>query len=671
MNYEQWNQAIISFFFEECEPDEVVFLQTSPETLSEIAALSDFNTKDAADSLTTAVREKVVKTGRRVNLWSIDPKNLLVNSRHKEPLQVAFLALTVLAASRMESENTVSATDYYVRLNEALFGMSIKGKPDGFDRNQFESFWKHLQGWAKDKHDVELHLTIGPQTRRYVWFPISQSLISKHDRLNIQRFFHESNLKSGTHLAESQLLAQLQTWKSLRNLPAKIRGPIEQRTPEIRLILRQIQSLLKNWNGEPPEATLRTRTKRRSVTIDVQLCFDLYGNVNHARYWFRCQNSFPIPLEPNSLLVERLMPHDERWYQPFIVPDDRRSFWSMQNNLELKSADRNPITFRLEPSDIWVFRRDLARDDGWLSQGNLLLHEDHLIVFRERRRKDVEQFLNQVCEERNSPKKIRVAGSETGWEFIIAKPTALSKSSLMGYHVTTSDRIRLVGGLPVDRRSNSYLDFCLPIIVVPSLIASIKDSFYINDQAFQVPSNHKVELPDRLDPGLYHLSYLDCQTSMRVITPTCSNEHERHTLTIGLSRDRNFLPIYQDYEIMANLSKSAVWLTGAEFLGTDVPDVTLEQVQTELPAKEGSSDILSKTPAEFISLVVKTAIELKQDKASAPDWLRKAIEYLDQNVALRTLVQKKLEHYHKTALSYSNLRKEGGDSHGSETVPRR
>ena len=506
--------------------------------------------------------------------------------------------------------------------------------------------------------------------RRYVWFPISQSLISQYDRLHIQRFFHESNLKSGTHLAEPQLLAQLQTWKSLRKFPAKIRGPIVQRTPEIRLILRQIQSLLKNWNGEPPEATLRTRTKRRSVAIDVQLCLDPYGNVNHVRYWFRCRNALPIPLEPNSLLVERLKPLDDQWYQPFIVPDDRRSFWNLQNNLELKSASSSPMTFRLEASDIWVFRLDLARDNGYLSQGNLLLHEDHLIVFREKRGIDVELFLNQVCEEKNSPKKIRVAGGETGWQYLIAKPTALSKSSLMGYHVTTSDRIRLVGGLPVDRGSNSYLDFCLPMIVVPSLIASTKDSFYINDQAFQIPSNRKIELPDRLDPGLYHLSYLDCRPSvLRVITPTRSNEHERRTLTMGLSRDRNYLPIYQDCEIMANFSESGVWLTGAKFLGADVPDVTWEQVQTEPPTKEGSSDILSKTPAELISLIVKTAIELKQGKASAPDWLPKAIEYLDQNVALRTLVQKKLGHYHETALPYSNLRKEGGDSHGSETVP--
>ncbi len=671
MNYEQWNRAIISYIFEDRDPGEVVFLQTNAETLGEIAKMSGFNVADAAESLKVSVRDKVVQAGNRLNFWSIDPKNFRIHSPDKEPLQVAFLALTVLAASQMESDNTISPRDYYVRLNYVLFGVSIKGKPNGFNRNQFEAFWKHLQEWAEDKHDVELHLTIGPQTRRYVWFPISQSLINKHDRLNIQRFFHESNLKSGTHLAESQLLAQLQTWKSLRKFPAKIRGPIEQRTPEIRLILRQIQSLLKNWDGEPPDAPLRTRTKRRSVAIDVQLCFDLYGNVDHVRYWFRCRNAFPIPLEPNSLLVERLKPLDERWYQPFIVPDDRRSFWSLRNNLELKSANSNPLTFRLKSSDIWIFRQDLARDNGWLSQGNLLLHEEHRIVFREGRRRDVELFLDKVCKERNSPVKIRVAGGETGWQYLIVKPTALSQSSLMGYHVTTSDQIRLVGGLPADRRSNSYLDICLPMVVVPSLVDLTDESFYINDQLLRVPSNRKIEFPDGLDPGMYGLSYLDCRTTLRVVSPIRSTEHEKQTSIIKFDRHTKKTPIFKDCEVTEISSEPGVWLSGAKFFGKDIPEVTWGDVRTEPQSREEDTDSLLKSPAELISLVVKTAIELKQDKASVPDWLGKAIEYLDRNVALRSLVQKKLGHYHETALSYANLRKEGGNSHGSETVSRR
>ena len=90
MNYEQWNQAIISYFFEECEPGEIVFLQTNGETLAEIAAPFNFSAQDAAESLIKAVRNEVVKTGDRVNLWSIDPTNTWISFQATKPPQVLF-----------------------------------------------------------------------------------------------------------------------------------------------------------------------------------------------------------------------------------------------------------------------------------------------------------------------------------------------------------------------------------------------------------------------------------------------------------------------------------------------------------------------------------------------------------------------------------------------------
>ena len=43
VTYEQWNRAIISYFFEDCEHGEKVFLHTTAETLPEIAVQAGFN----------------------------------------------------------------------------------------------------------------------------------------------------------------------------------------------------------------------------------------------------------------------------------------------------------------------------------------------------------------------------------------------------------------------------------------------------------------------------------------------------------------------------------------------------------------------------------------------------------------------------------------------------
>ena len=66
-------------------------------------------------------------------------------------------------------------------------------------------------------------------------------------------------------------------------------------------------------------------------------------------------------------------------------------------------------------------------------------------------------------------------------------------------------------------------------------------------------------------------------------------------------------------------------------------------------------------PAQLISSVVKLAIELRNNGVSVPEWFDETIQYLDDNVALRTLVQKKLQQYKKNALSYDDLRKRGGE----------
>ena len=173
-----------------------------------------------------------------------------------------------------------------------------------------------------------------------------------------------------------------------------------------------------------------------------------------------------------------------------------------------------------------------------------------------------------------------------------------------------------------------------------------------------------------LGSGVHKISYGRKTSDLRVITPKRSLEHDNWTLAATLPQDGPAMPTYSMREIAEISTESGVWLTGARFLGTDVPETTWDDVQTEPETQQEDANTLFKTPAELISSVVTVAIELKRDKASLPEWLGQAIEYLDQNIALRALIEKKLMHYHEEALSYRDLRKEEG-SHGSETISRR
>ena len=302
----------------------------------------------------------------------------------------------------------------------------------------WEEFWIYLQDWVKDKHDVELYLTQGHP--KYVWYPISQCLISKHDEHTLHGIFKEMDLKPGAYLDESQLLDILRRCKFFTNLSLKIKRPIiDQKTAEVRLILGQIQLLLKNWDGEVWERIRRGTTRPSSTSISVHL-FDMPDEIDEVCYWFRRRQKSQITFKHNSLNVETLQPFDDQWYEPYVMRANPVSFQMLQNGTELKTTDANPFTYRIKPSDIWVFRWDEDHAVGWLSKDNLLLHEEHLIVYSKQLEWEVTSFLEQVCDKISASKSIRIGGKGTGWQYIKAKPTGLSDSSLYGFRITTRNR---------------------------------------------------------------------------------------------------------------------------------------------------------------------------------------------------------------------------------------
>ena len=664
MNYERWNKAIISFFFEECEPGEIVFLQTNAETLFEIARSSGFKVEDAAESLKVAVRNKIV-VGDRINLKQIYPtdlQDLWWDIPEKEPPQVAFLALTVLAASVMEREGSISSQNYYIRLNELLLKNSVKGQPIGFDprRSQFEGLWKHLQKWARDQHEVELYLTEGPRNRKYVWYPISQSLISKRDLPVIYQFFASNNLHPFSKISGDQLLNKLRYWYDFGTLSARIRHHVDNEH-YAQLVGSQVQLLLKSWDGhEIPLAPPNTRASiSRPSRIDVELRFNLSSNVE-LRYWFPRRGRDETNCKPNSLGIKCLKTSgSDKWFQSVI--DERDAFWNLRDLMQLQTDEIKPAIYTLDYSDIWVFRRDAERDDSWLSQRNMQLYEDHLIVFRKRLVNQVIAYVEQTCE--LETETLRTIYDD--WLCLRGTPTrslSVSNPELWRLSVDSDKRIRFIGGLLVRDQNGhrAYLNICLPTVFVPDLGLPSEVPLKVGSQELSVSKDRLVMLESVLGPGIHRISYGGKTSDLRILTPKRSLEHNNRTLAAALPQDGPEMPTYSMKKIAEISEESGVWLTGAKFLGTDIPEITWEAVQTEPQVQEEEDNSFFRTPAELISSVIETAIELKHDKVSVPEWLGQAIKYLDQNITLRTLVQKKLGHYHETAVSYADLRKLGG-----------
>lgn len=652
VTYEQWNKAIISYFFEDCESGEIVFLQTDANTLLEIAEKSKFsaaNADEAADSLTEAVRDKVVVSGA-LNLWSVNPA-LWKGYSKKDPPQGAFLALTVLAASLMDSEGSVGAGNYYIRLKELLFGQSVKGAPQGFNHAQFEEFWKHLQRWALDRHNAVLYLTEGASKRRYVWYPISQCLISKRDRRIIYRFFRDHELTPFSKISDGQLERYLRAWLGRSTESTKIERYFLSNSYR-KSILSQIKSLLRHWDNEILLEPLRGE-RQTTASINIELRFGLFDRNVEIRYWFPTRGRDKIRCKTNPLGIQDLQPSNlEKWFQPVI--DNKETFWNLPNYLQLETDETNSIIYTLGFSNIWIFREDFERDNGWLSQRNMKRYEDHLIIFRKRLVTQVMNCLRQTCEQGfEEPSPIYVDGRENDWLYLRVEPTkfaSFSESDIWKLSVVSSERIGLIGGLSVKNQDGrkAYLDFCLPTVFIPDLGLPNEEFLWVADQAFPVHKDRLVPLDNALEPGFHLLSYGKQTRELQVISPECSLEHHDRTLIASISENRTSIPTYTMKEMSEISERSGIWLIGTKLLG-DIP-------LSLLPIEEK----FSKVPAHIISSVVKVAIDFQKGNTFVPEWFNETIEYLEQNIGLQAMIEKKLDLYHETALSYSELRKQIG-----------
>ena len=546
--------------------------------------------------------------------------------------------------------NCPNHSNYYVPLNQLLFDEQRKGCPERIHLWQIEKFWKHLQLWAWEQHDIELYLTEGPPNQKYVWYPKSQCLISTHDRRSIYCFFHDHKLTPFSDISDAQLEKVFALWLQASSL-TKIKRYFSNKSYKTS-ILNQVKSLLKHWDGEiPPEPP---RGERQTTTsISVELRFDLFGNNAEIRYWIPSRGRGKIKCKTNPLGIQDLQPsHLEKWFQPVI--DSNGTFWNLLNPLQLRTDETNPIIYTLGLPDIWVFREDPERDDGWLSQRYMHLYEDHLVMCRKRLANQVIDCLGQTCEEEiEEPSPIYVNDKENDWLYLRIKPTNQSHFSdprFWRLSVVSSKRISLIGGLSIrdQQGCRSYLNICLPNVLVPKLGLSDQEPLRIDEQEFPLNKDRLVALDNALKPGVYQLTYGGQIRELRVISPECSLERHGQTLITSISEDRTSIPTYAMKEISEISEGSGIWLTGAKFVG---------YLPLPLPT---IGDELLKVPANIVSSVVKVAIDLKQGKISVPGWFDVAIEYLDQNVVLRALVEKKLDLYRETALSYMELRKQIG-----------
>lgn len=224
-SYSRWNEAVHAYFLGANARGASAFLGVDDDALVLMARSLSPVPRDAVGDFCHAVRQQCV-IGGRVGLHMVP---------WCEPQWTAggaFLALLVLAATRMTDDEAASGSAYFVRLRELLGLPKSKGdavRPPGLDAGDEVSLWQEWNAWAQKRGFVP---SARPGTNvqdKYRGYAIGQSLLRDVDKKTLERTFEArrfGTLWDGDEVLRQTRRASDHLTTHLRELIADDRGPI-------------------------------------------------------------------------------------------------------------------------------------------------------------------------------------------------------------------------------------------------------------------------------------------------------------------------------------------------------------------------------------------------------------------------------------------------------------
>lgn len=197
MNYQTWNQALVSYFTCGVAHGTQIYLSVDDDILEQIrqAFPQEYrapSSVSARDDFLAAVQTDVI-SDRHLHL-----KHLQEYDDNGFPNGIAFLGATVLAAYRMADGEEISDENYFRRLREVLELSSLeKGRPLGMKvgSTSEEPLWKNWNYWLMENGFIP-SAQPGRGKNKYINYPICQSLLRHTDKDKLRQLFDRKHWKA-------------------------------------------------------------------------------------------------------------------------------------------------------------------------------------------------------------------------------------------------------------------------------------------------------------------------------------------------------------------------------------------------------------------------------------------------------------------------------------------
>ncbi len=515
-DYRKWNRAIAEHLLLNVAAGEKLYLTITPRILARALVevqgtivSSEEAQQHFANAVSALYRERVLTQRARLRVLRRTGDDGL-------PECIGFLALTVLAAYRMRSDEEATGLAYYMRLGELLRCEPSGQYPIGFDPLVFESLWHFLRDWLAHRQGSRL---IVPSDevgiRRFVGLPLAHVPLRSLDIEKLPDFFVWAGYEPRSVVTADRLTADFARWIRARGAltPTGVGAFADARRAAV---LAEIRAELDSWDGTCDESFSRRSAWVEVLFDPVQFRPDLY-------YVPRRPSGFPARFDDG---VHAFEASDDAWYgrisiRPLDGSDLASGFnWRVQDSgVEFAMRRAAASVIALAPSDDFSYA-------GFMSAHGLRKNVRCAVLCEETVVQTATEYLSHVAGRTCSPR--RHPDLPAGWslfEGIVAHRVADPPSGLESLDVQANIGLIPSGGIRLGNRW-AWLHGAPPRIIVsgsePGLAVTVDGSPAQVDEEGMLQSNESLNAlgPHVIQVGPLRRTVEIVEPSLRVDSPS-------------------------------------------------------------------------------------------------------------------------------------------------------
>lgn len=495
MEYIEWNNMIVKYFFNEAKANKEVLLYVNDEIVNLLGEPFKVGVDDFIEavkcgpswSTRTGFCQKALHAFEEWRLRGLE-----------YPPYVCFLAFFVLAAV---TETNYAAHSYYPGFHKRLNESQDSGMSPSFDR-MFE-LWDDLEKWSREEKHEKLGRFVARIRGGYihVGLPRSQTVLSEYERRHLTNLFSKAVLDP-TDAPSPEVIPKI-----LRDYGQEI---LEKRTLKLldsfqtedvalrKALIEVVLDELEEWDGAVEEILDEEIQPRLHVNTGLRLCINLDTMAAKLSVYVRFKTS---RMFPEDGLNFKGRDGQYSWFcreahQGWSTPLTKVTGGSSEK-LDGSSLDWNEGALyvdsdnhwraRLRSADVRLFR--LGVMDGlpdWVETQKLERGREFLVAVSQRLEERIKKWGEECCE---YCKQERVSGLPSGWSLFRIKNASASCPGIDILSVSTSARLILIEGVK-SGRGNVYFKFAPPKVAIEN--SSGSESVTMNSVQLRQPD---VRLP--------------------------------------------------------------------------------------------------------------------------------------------------------------------------------